>query len=72
MEQFNQKKSKSAVQEADCLALENEELEEVVERLMGNLSSARESVTSASSRRKENVIAISLLARGQSTDSPRT
>ncbi len=41
MEQFNEKMSKAAVQEADHLALENEELEEVVEHLVGKLSSAR-------------------------------
>jgi hypothetical protein len=42
MEQFNnQKKSNASVQEADHLALENEELEEDVERLVGKLSSAR-------------------------------
>jgi hypothetical protein len=41
MEQFNQKKSNAAVQEADRLALENEVLEEDVERLVGKLSSAR-------------------------------
>jgi hypothetical protein len=35
MEQFNQKKSKAAVQEADNLALENKELEEDVEHLLG-------------------------------------
>jgi hypothetical protein len=41
MEKFNQKKSNAAVQEADRLALENEELEEDLERLVGKLSSAR-------------------------------
>jgi hypothetical protein len=37
MEQFNQKKSKAAVQEADHLALENEELEEYVVRLLRSM-----------------------------------
>ncbi len=41
MEQFNQKKSNAAVQEADRPALENEELEEDVEHLVEKLSSAR-------------------------------
>jgi hypothetical protein len=43
MKQFNnQKKSNASIQEADHLALENEELEEDVERLVEKLSSARE------------------------------
>jgi hypothetical protein len=41
MEQFNQKKSNAAVQEADRHALQNEELEEDVERLVRKFSSAR-------------------------------
>jgi hypothetical protein len=49
MEQFNQKKTKAAFQQADRLALENKELEEDFERLLGKY------VMEAEARRKDIV-----------------